>query len=243
LNYSLTTTYSVPSNSKTRSYRSGNVIEDVLQSFIADTEPEQQLAYEDLKQIEKLDLEKMDLKWQMAMLSKDEYEVWAMKMEYWITNNDINIWKVIQNGNNMKRTGRDHDGSVIILPPTTAEEHIAIQRESKARTTLLQSIPDDHVADFHYLDDAKDTWNAVKARFGGNAESKKMRKSMLKQEFLEFRIRKEEGLHKGYDRMLKILSQLNQLKAKPDAEDINLKFLKALPSSWSQMSKDIVPFL
>ncbi|GJY72660.1 reverse transcriptase domain-containing protein [Tanacetum coccineum] len=36
-----------------------------------------------------------------------EYEVWAMKMEYWITNNDMNIWKVIQNGNSLKRTGRD----------------------------------------------------------------------------------------------------------------------------------------
>nr|GEX83990.1 ribonuclease H-like domain-containing protein [Tanacetum cinerariifolium] len=47
----------------------GNVIEDVLQSFVVDTKPEQQLAYEDLKQIEKLDLEEMDLKWQMAMLS------------------------------------------------------------------------------------------------------------------------------------------------------------------------------
>ncbi|GKB32448.1 retrovirus-related pol polyprotein from transposon TNT 1-94 [Tanacetum coccineum] len=66
-------------------------------------------------------------------LKKDEYEVWAIKMEYWITNNDINIWKVIQNGNSLKRTGRDHD--VIILPPTTTDEHIAIQRESKARTT------------------------------------------------------------------------------------------------------------
>ncbi|GJX34525.1 xylulose kinase-1 [Tanacetum coccineum] len=121
-------------------------------------------------------------------LKKDEYEVWAMKMEYWITNNDMNIWKVIQNGNSLKRTGRDCDGRVIILPPTTADEHIAVQRESKARTTLLQSIPDDHVADFHYMDDARDIWNAVKARFGGNAESKKMRKSMLKQEFSEFRI-------------------------------------------------------
>ncbi|GJR14463.1 putative ribonuclease H-like domain-containing protein [Tanacetum coccineum] len=37
-------TYTVPSNSKTGSHRSGNVIEDVLQSFVADTEPEQQLA-------------------------------------------------------------------------------------------------------------------------------------------------------------------------------------------------------
>nr|GEV49700.1 ribonuclease H-like domain-containing protein [Tanacetum cinerariifolium] len=68
------------------------------------------------------------------------------------------------------------------------------KRESKARTTLLQSIPDDHVADFHYMDDARDIWNAVKARFGGNVESKKIRKSMLKQEFLEFRIGEAEGL-------------------------------------------------
>ncbi|GJU54351.1 putative ribonuclease H-like domain-containing protein [Tanacetum coccineum] len=59
----------MPSNSKTGSHRSGNIIEDVLQSFVADTEPEQQLAYEDFDQIEKLDLEEMDLKWQMAMLS------------------------------------------------------------------------------------------------------------------------------------------------------------------------------
>nr|GFB05382.1 xylulose kinase-1 [Tanacetum cinerariifolium] len=88
----------------------------------------------------------------------------------------------------LKRTGRDHDGRVIILPLTTADEHIAAQRESKARTTLLQSIPDDHMADFHYMDDARDIWNAVKARFGGNVESKKMRKSMLKQEFSKFRI-------------------------------------------------------
>ncbi|GJS81753.1 putative ribonuclease H-like domain-containing protein [Tanacetum coccineum] len=109
------------------------------------------------------DNEAMMLVFIFPYLKKDEYEVWAMKMEYFITNNDMNIWK----------------------------------RESKARTTLLQSILDDHVDDFHYMDDARDIWNAVKARFGGNAESKKMRKSMLKQEFLEFRISKAEGLHKG----------------------------------------------
>nr|GFA56694.1 hypothetical protein [Tanacetum cinerariifolium] len=69
LNYSLTTAYYVPSSSKIGSHKSGNVIEDGLQSFVADTEQEQQLAYEDFEQIEKLDLEEIDLKWKMAMLS------------------------------------------------------------------------------------------------------------------------------------------------------------------------------
>nr|GEZ29426.1 ribonuclease H-like domain-containing protein [Tanacetum cinerariifolium] len=143
--------------------------------------------------------------------------------------------EVIKNGNSLKRTGKGTDGALIFLPPTTAEEHLAVQWESKARTTLLQSIPDNHIANFHYMDDARDIW-IVKARFGGNDESKKMRKSMLKQEFLEFRISKAEGVHKGYDRIQKIPSQLNQPNAKPDAEEINLRFLRALPSSWFQVA-------
>ncbi|GJV76340.1 putative ribonuclease H-like domain-containing protein [Tanacetum coccineum] len=169
-------------------------------------------------------------------LKKDEYETWAIKMEYWIMNSDHNLWNIVLNGNNRKKIGRDPKGNIMILPPVSVEEHIAVQRETKARTILLQSLPEDHMADFHHLDDARDIWLAVKARFGGNDESKKMRKSMLKQEFSEFRVSESEGLHKGYDRFQKILSQLNQMKAKPDNEDCNIKFLRALPPSWSQVA-------
>nr|GEW01784.1 ribonuclease H-like domain-containing protein [Tanacetum cinerariifolium] len=70
-------------------------------------------------------------------------------MEYWITNNDMNIWKVIQNGNNMKRTGKDRDGRIIILPSTTVEEHIA-EEESKALITV------DTLVDWTYHDGESD---------------------------------------------------------------------------------------
>nr|GEY10817.1 xylulose kinase-1 [Tanacetum cinerariifolium] len=109
-------------------------------------------------------------------LKKEEYETWAMKTKYWIMNTDHNIWKIIQNGNSKKSLGRDSKRGIIILPPVSFEEHVAIQRETKARTLLLQSLPEDHMADFHHLDDAREIWLAVKARFGGNEESKKMRK-------------------------------------------------------------------
>ncbi|GJT45783.1 hypothetical protein Tco_0954498 [Tanacetum coccineum] len=112
-------------------------------------------------------------------------------------NSDHNLWNIVLNGNNRKKTERDPKGNIMILPPVSVEEHIAVQREIKARTILLQSLPKDHMADFHHLDDARDIWLAVKARFGGNDESKKMRKSMLKQEFSEFRVSESEGLHKG----------------------------------------------
>nr|GEV24471.1 ribonuclease H-like domain-containing protein [Tanacetum cinerariifolium] len=160
-------------------------------------------------------------------INVDEYETWAMKMEYWIMNTDHNLWKVIQNGNSKKSLRRDSKGGIIILPPVLFEEYVAVQIETKARTLLLQSLPEDHMADFHHLDDAREIWLA---------ESKKMRKTMLKQEFSEFRVSEEEGFHKGYDRFQKILSQLNQMQAKPDNDDVNLKFLRALPLSWSQVA-------
>nr|GFB72662.1 hypothetical protein [Tanacetum cinerariifolium] len=60
-----------------------------------------------------------------------------------------------------------------------------------------------------------------------------MQKSLLKQKFEEFKISEEEGLDKGYDKMKKILSQMNTLKIKPKTEDVNMKFLRGLPPSWS----------
>nr|GEX69646.1 retrovirus-related Pol polyprotein from transposon TNT 1-94 [Tanacetum cinerariifolium] len=65
--------------------------------------------------------------------------------------------------------------------------------------------------------------NAIKARFDRNAESTKMQKSLLKQKFKEFKISEEEGLDKGYDKMQKILTQMNTLKIKPETEDIDTK--------------------
>nr|GEY88158.1 ribonuclease H-like domain-containing protein [Tanacetum cinerariifolium] len=108
------------------------------------------------------------------------------------------------NGNSKKSLGRDSKGGIIILPPVSFEEHVAVQRETEARTLLLQSLPEDHMADFHHLDDGREIWLAVKARFGCNEESKKMRKTMLKQAFSKFSVSEEEGLHKGYDRSLEI---------------------------------------
>nr|GEW25004.1 ribonuclease H-like domain-containing protein [Tanacetum cinerariifolium] len=118
-------------------------------------------------------------------------------------------------------------------PSDLTNYQLVRDREPRTRTKPLRYVvPTGRVI----VPTGRDIWNAVKARFGGNVESKKMRKSMLKQEFSEFRIGEVEGLHKGYDRMQKILSQLNQLKAKPKDEDINLKFLRALPSSWSHVA-------
>ncbi|GJU78992.1 hypothetical protein Tco_1276062 [Tanacetum coccineum] len=81
-----------------------------------------------------------------------------------------------------------YNRQIRVLPPKTAEEILARERERKARTTLLMSIPEDHLAKFHKMTDAKDMWEAIKSRFGGNDESKKMQKYILKPQFESFSV-------------------------------------------------------
>ncbi|GJW29616.1 putative ribonuclease H-like domain-containing protein [Tanacetum coccineum] len=138
----------------------------------------------------------------LPILKKGEYDIWVMKMEHYLAHTDYPIWEVIQHGNGLVSINTDIQGQIKVLPPKTAEEILARERERKARTTLLMSLLEDHLAKFHKITNAKEMWESIKSRFGGNVESKKMQKYILKQQFKGFSVSNSEGLHKGYDRFL-----------------------------------------
>ncbi|GKD51631.1 hypothetical protein Tco_1280607, partial [Tanacetum coccineum] len=62
---------------------------------------------------------------------------------------DYPIWEVIQNGSGPVSITTDTQGQIKVLPPRTAEEILARERERKAKTTLLMALPEDHLAKFH----------------------------------------------------------------------------------------------
>ncbi|GJS13313.1 putative ribonuclease H-like domain-containing protein [Tanacetum coccineum] len=132
----------------------------------------------------------------LKLILKEEYDIWAMEMEHYLEYIDNKVWKVIQNGNSKKRITTGKDGIVKILPPILAAEILAVEKERKARNILLMSIPKEHKRRFHGMDDAKEIWEAIRTRFGGNANSKKMQKAVYKQQFAAFSISSSEGLEK-----------------------------------------------
>nr|GEY60397.1 xylulose kinase-1 [Tanacetum cinerariifolium] len=95
-------------------------------------------------------------------------------MEHYLSHTDYPIWQVIQNGNGSVSVKTDTNGMIKVLPPKTAEEVVVREKEKKARTTLLMALPEDHLAKFHKMADAKEMREAIKSRFGGNDESKKI---------------------------------------------------------------------
>ena len=110
----------------------------------------------------------------LPILKKEEYDIWAMEMEHYLEYIDNDVWKVIKNGNSKKRVSVSKDGIVRVLPPVSAAEIHAVEKERKARTILLMAIPKEHLRRFHEMDDAKEIWEVIRTIFRGNANSKRM---------------------------------------------------------------------
>nr|GEW36811.1 hypothetical protein [Tanacetum cinerariifolium] len=73
---------------------------------------------------------------------------------------------------------------------------------------------------------------AIEKRFGGNKETKKVKKTLLKQQYKNFTGSSFESLDQIHDRLQKLISQLEILGESLSQEDINLKFLRCLHVEW-----------
>ncbi|GJW36431.1 ribonuclease H-like domain-containing protein [Tanacetum coccineum] len=63
------------------------------------------------------------------------------------------------------------------LPPKTAKQLTAKRNQERVKSILLLAIPYEYLLKFHNVPDAKSLWAAIKSRFRGNDESKKMQRN------------------------------------------------------------------
>ncbi|GJY75709.1 ribonuclease H-like domain-containing protein [Tanacetum coccineum] len=147
----------------------------------------------------------------IPIVKKGEYDIWSMRMRQYICHTYHNLWDIIVNGDLQEESAPTGDQSGPFAPPVpkTAKQ-LAVKRNQERE--------------------------AIKSRFGGNEESKKMQKNVLKHQFENFTTAPNESLDKAYDRFQKLISQLEVYAAPVSKEDINQKFLRSLPPSWSQIA-------
>nr|GEY06533.1 ribonuclease H-like domain-containing protein [Tanacetum cinerariifolium] len=167
----------------------------------------------------------------LSILNLNEFNLWKMRIEQYFLMTDYSLWEVILNGDS-PITIRVIDGVVHLVAPTIAEQRLAQKNELKARGTLLMALPYKHQLKFNIHKDDKSLMEAIEKRFGGNKETKKVQKTLLKQQYENFTGSSSERLDQIYDRLQKLISQLEILRESLFQEDINLKFLRSLPTEW-----------
>ncbi|GJS99975.1 hypothetical protein Tco_0821145 [Tanacetum coccineum] len=145
---------------------------------------------------------------------------------------DYALWEVINNGATLPKT-TTVEGVVIVMPITTAEEKAQRRLEVIARSTLMMGIPNEHQLKFNSIKDAKKLLEAVEKKFGGNAATRKTQRNLLKQQYENFTAPSSEMLDQTFDRLQKLVSQLELLDEKLSQEDVNQKLLRSLSPKWN----------
>ncbi|GJZ74672.1 hypothetical protein Tco_0639137 [Tanacetum coccineum] len=174
----------------------------------------------------------------LPTLKQGEYDMWRLRIEQYFQVQDYALWDVIENGNSFKpaaktTTNADGTSTTLIPGPVTTEEKVQKKNDMKARSMLLMALPNEHLMTFNQYKDAKTLFAAIQTRFGGNEATKKTQKTLLKQMYENFSAPSTESLDSIFNRLQKIVSQLAILGENISQEDLNLKFLRSLPSEWN----------
>nr|GEU64615.1 ribonuclease H-like domain-containing protein [Tanacetum cinerariifolium] len=144
----------------------------------------------------------------LPILNPNEFDLWKMRLEQYFLMTDYSLWEVIINGDSPV-PARVVEGVVQPVGHTSVEQKLARRNELKSHGTLLMDLPDKHQLKFNSHKDAKTLMEAIEKRFGGNTKTKKI-----------------------HDRLQKLVSQLDIYRVSLSQEDVNLKFLRSLPSEW-----------
>ncbi|GJU20608.1 ribonuclease H-like domain-containing protein, partial [Tanacetum coccineum] len=173
----------------------------------------------------------------LPILKLGEYEMWEIRIKQYFQIQDYALWEVIENGNSwvpIPVTAPDSGPSTALkmTVPSTTEEKICKKNDVKARSLLLMALPNEHQLTFNQYADAQSMFIAIKARFGGNDATKKTQKALLKQQYENFNATSSESLDSIFNRLQKLVSRLAILGVDTPPEDLNVKFLRSLPSEW-----------
>ncbi|GJY17108.1 hypothetical protein Tco_0388599 [Tanacetum coccineum] len=117
-----------------------------------------------------------------------------------------------------------------VIPPINVEEKAQERAELKERSILLMAIPNEHQLKFKSYKDAKTLMQAIENKFGGNTATKKTQKNLLKQQYENFAASSTEVIEQTYERLQKIISQMEMHEIETLSLDDLFNNLKAYES-------------
>ncbi|KAI3814329.1 hypothetical protein L1987_19080 [Smallanthus sonchifolius] len=126
----------------------------------------------------------------------------------------------------------DNDNAPKPVSALSAEEKLLFDREKKAMASISMSLPKEIFHSFKQFKTSKQLWEGLQKRCEGSLDVKKSRKELLKKQFLVFKHFHNETLDELATRFYHLLSELGSAKVVYEREEINDKFLEALPSTF-----------
>ncbi|GJS55198.1 ribonuclease H-like domain-containing protein [Tanacetum coccineum] len=175
------------------------------------------------------------------ILDTGKFEQWKFIIQQYLQHEHYALWEVIGFGDSYRAPTQDKSVSGEATPSSRSKGRIVAvttkdmqkrRNDVKARTTLLLALPDEHQLRFNKYETTKELWEAILRTFGGNEATKKTKKTLLKQQYGNYKAKGSETLVQTFNRLQAIVSQLEFLDVPVEQEDLNQKFLTSLSPEW-----------
>ncbi|KAJ9557721.1 LOW QUALITY PROTEIN: hypothetical protein OSB04_012335 [Centaurea solstitialis] len=189
--------------------------------------------------------------------NKDNFSLWKTRMELFLSGSDPQIPYFLENGPHVP-TQTVHPIAAAAGQPAVPERQLVkpvtdwndedrrlVNIDTKARSLIAMSLPDDVFHSVCHLRSAKEIWDTLCVQYEGTAVLMESRKIFLVRQYESFIHQKDETLSQLHQRFNCLLIDLKTIGTTYSNSEVVTKFMEALPEHWEiytsclTMSKDI----
>ncbi|KAJ9535340.1 hypothetical protein OSB04_un001549 [Centaurea solstitialis] len=189
--------------------------------------------------------------------NKDNFSLWKTRMELFLSGSDPQIPYFLENGPHVPTqtvhpiptaAGQPAVPERQLVKPVTDwndEDRRLVNIDTKARSLIAMSLPDDVFHSVCHLRSAKEIWDTLCVQYEGTAVLMESRKIFLVRQYESFIHQKDETLSQLHQRFNCLLIDLKTIGTTYSNSEVVTKFMEALPEHWEiytsclTMSKDI----
>ncbi|KAJ9535256.1 hypothetical protein OSB04_un001651 [Centaurea solstitialis] len=189
--------------------------------------------------------------------NKDNFSLWKTRMELFLSGSDPQIPYFLENGPHVPTQtvhpipaagGQPAVPERQLVKPVTDwndEDRRLVNIDTKARSLIAMSLPDDVFHSVCHLRSAKEIWDTLCVQYEGTAVLMESRKIFLVRQYESFIHQKDETLSQLHQRFNCLLIDLKTIGTTYSNSEVVTKFMEALPEHWEiytsclTMSKDI----
>nr|GEY82605.1 hypothetical protein [Tanacetum cinerariifolium] len=234
-----------------------SISQETACAYIASQSGESQIKFKDINQINEDNMEEMDIKWKMALLSMRADKFWKK------TGKKISIQGLDVAGRDEGETPTDkalklknrlqkHSKMIPELGDAnrditvTENFHLQtddelsdkelkqIEADDQAIQTILLGLPEDIYVAVDSCKTAQEIWLRVQQMMKGSDIGIQEKKAKLFNEWERFTSNEGESIESYYHRFLNLMNDLKRNKHFPEKIDSNLRFLNNLQPEWSR---------
>ncbi|GJS02716.1 hypothetical protein Tco_0319224 [Tanacetum coccineum] len=168
------------------------------------------------------------------LLEPNGFCFWKARFETYVKSKDIDLWKVIHNGDYYFEV-EDKETKLMKETPSELlkdEQKKQLGKNNEAKMTLYNVIPRKVYERVFMCKTTKEVWHTLIITHQGNSQVKNCKIDLLTQDYEMFSISHEETIDSSFTRFNAIVTSLKSLDPNYSGKNYVRKFLRALLLKW-----------